>query len=247
MKDLGQKGFIAAIPIIIILIVVGGIAGAFIFLNIRSEGNRESSSLLKKEAVTSTQTESEIVVDSTLEAATLSSEISLPSGDCDSSCRAYIDAKIANLRTELLQKINSIPTQTVEKVTTSTSTSTSAQFKELFVSMGIGGSTQSISWTDVPSSDITFDSASYPGAKEFYFVAHMNSDAPDRTAYARIYDATSFVGVIGSDISTKSLTSTLVQSGKLTMSSGSRTLRVQVHSLNGNLAEIDNPRIKVVY
>lgn len=168
------------------------------------------------------------------------------SSACLTDCQNQIDLKINKLKDELVKLI---PTSTPKQKDTnlnSTSSNTSSP-KEIFIPLGIGGATTSMSWLDLTSSQITFDISNYPGAKAFYFSANLKSDASDRDSFARIYDATHFVGVQGSDISYRGLTSMPAESGTLTFLSGKITLLVQIHSLNGNLATLDNPRIRVVY
>lgn len=118
---------------------------------------------------------------------------------------------------------------------------------EQVIPISATGSTNSSDWTVLPGSEITFNKASYAGAKKMYFQASLSSDASDRTVYARLYDATHEIGIQGSDISAKSSTLLFVQSGNINPFSGDLSLKVQIKSLNGNLVTITNPRIRVVY
>jgi hypothetical protein len=85
-----------------------------------------------------------------------------------------------------------------------------------------------------------------PGAKGVYFQANLSSDAPDRTAYARLSDAASGNGIANSDFNYTGLTPTLKESGPLSLPAGKVTLRVQLHAVL-NQAIIQNPRLKIVY
>jgi hypothetical protein len=118
---------------------------------------------------------------------------------------------------------------------------------EQTVAISASGSTTVSTWTTITGSEITFNKASYSGAKKIYFQANLNSNASDLAVYARLYDATHGIGVQGSDISTKSTTATLVQSDAINPFSGDLSLKVQIKSLNGNLVTLSNPRIRVVY
>ncbi len=118
---------------------------------------------------------------------------------------------------------------------------------EQLVEISASGSTSETGWTVLPGSEITFNKANYSGAKKMYFQASLSSDASDRTVYARLYDKTHGIGVQGSEISTKSTTAVLIQSDALNFYSGNLSLQVQIKSLNGNVASILNPRIRVVY
>lgn len=192
-------------------------------------------------------------VPSTLESgtpiSTASPSISPPSsGSCNKECQAYIDSKVNQAKSEI---VNSIQTQLnknqpISLQTTTTNSSTN-QPKEVYIPFGSGGSTQSTSWTDASGTEITFSPDNYPGAKSFYFQASLVSDAPDRQSYARVYDITNSNPVVGSEISFAGLTSTFKESGAMNFQSGVAKLRVQIHGLNGNIATVQNPRIKVVY
>lgn len=168
---------------------------------------------------------------------------STPSGSL--GIQALIDSKIAQLREELLKTIQGQPkTQT----TTQQTQTTTSQPKEIFITLGAGGSTTATNWTDISGTTIDLDRGRYPGATAFYFQANLKSDAPDRITYARLYDVNNKVGIQGSEISYAGLTSKVIESGLLTFHFGGKlTLVVQVHSLNGNLATVDSPKIRVAY
>lgn len=159
-----------------------------------------------------------------------------------------VDTKIAELRQELLRVIDqNKSTNSASNNSASTQTPTSNPSQVNYVYFGVNGSTSSTSWADLPGSDIKFNTTNYPGAKAFYFQASLQSDAPDRTAYARVYDVGNAAGVVGSDIKyAGSLTATFKESSNLTFGSGDLTLRVQLHS-DLNMTTIYNPRIKIVY
>jgi hypothetical protein len=123
----------------------------------------------------------------------------------------------------------------------------SACSSEQIIPISATGSTILTDWTIVPGSEINFNKKSYAGAKKIYFQANLSSDASDRSVYARLYDETHDIGVQGSDISTKSVTFELQQSGTINPYSGDLSLKVQIKSLNGNTATLTNPRIRVVY
>jgi hypothetical protein len=160
------------------------------------------------------------------------------SQSCGADCQADIDSKLAQFKTDLLKELGKLPS--------SSTTPSQNSPKEIYLNFGVNGSTQSTDWVDLIGSDIKFNSANYPGAKGFYFQANLQTDAPDRNGYARIYDVTHSAEVSGSVINFAGLTATFKQSNAISLSSGDLQLRVQVKSeLNNTL--IYNPRIKVVY
>lgn len=171
--------------------------------------------------------------------------IATTSAESSTDFQVLIDQKIRQLREELLKTLQT-PTPK-PKAQTVAQAQAQPQPKEIYINFGNGGSTTATSWTDVSGAEITFDAANYPGVKAFYFQANLKSDAPDRQTFARIFDATHSVGVQGSDMSYAGLTSKLTESGSLTFLSSRLTLRVQIHSLNVNLATIEGPKIRIVF
>lgn len=176
----------------------------------------------------------------------IQSQKSTSSASCLADCQAIIDTKLAQAKNDLLKTFQSPTPQ--PKTTTQTTTTSQPQPKEIYISLGGGGSTTSTDWTDVSGSNIDLDFSRYPGAKGFYFQANLKSDAPDRTSFARLYDVNNKVGIQGSEINYTGLTSKLIESGPLTFHfTGKLTLIIQIHSLNGNLATVESPRIRVAY
>ena len=119
--------------------------------------------------------------------------------------------------------------------------------KEQTIPISASGTTTSTEWTDVAGSEISFNKINYKGFKKLYFQANLGSDAGDRKAFARLYDATNGVGIQGSDVFSSSTTLAFVQSGEINPFGGELKVRVQIKGLNGNLVSISNPRIVVKY
>ncbi len=161
------------------------------------------------------------------------------SAECG-SCQSLIDSRIAALKSEL-SGTNKFSYQAIPKPTST------PILQNQTIYFGANGSTQQMTWLDLYNTQIYFDPSAYTGAKDIYFVAELKSDAPDRAAFARIYDIGHGIGVQDSDISYAGLTSTLIRSKNLVFYSGRLNLRIQIHSLNGNLADMENPRLEIVY
>lgn len=119
--------------------------------------------------------------------------------------------------------------------------------KEQVISISASGTTIATDWTSITGSEITFNKASYKGAKKIYFQANLSSDASDRKAYVRLFDVTHGIGIQGSEITTTSTTLKQIQSGDLNPFSGDLTVKIQIKGLNGNLVTMSNPRIVVSY
>lgn len=237
-----EKGFIPLIGLVLLLMLSGTAIAGYVYFN-KSNPPVETVTSLKNSTSPTQATDT----------AKLEAPVApVPSDSCSGGCQALMDAKIAQLKKELLAVISKSPTPGSSVILPNPTSppsqnQTTSQPKEIYLYFGVNGSTQSMSWTDIAGTQINFNPSNYPGAKGFYFQANLQSDAPDRTVYARIYDATHTVGVQGSDIEYTGLTSTLKESSSLTFLSGSISLKTQIKSLVGNLATVSNPRIKIVY
>jgi hypothetical protein len=190
-----------------------------------------------------------------LSSSSLDSSISA-SISCDKACQNLIDTKLARIKEDLAKSIAaSAPRSTgITSITPpgalttpSTTVVNSSQAKEFFLYFGVSGSTQETDWIDVSGGQINFDISNYPGARAIYFIGNLKSDAPDRSAYARLLNVSSGSAITGSEISFTGLSSTPTTSVAMDVPSGSLKLQVQIKSLNGNLATIENPRVRVIY
>jgi len=181
-----------------------------------------------------------------------SDSASLSSQGCDLVCQSvfqeYIDKQVSGAKSDILKIVNPTsnsvisipaPTPTIQPLT--------LQPSNYYVYFVISGATQATDWADASGTQILFDTSSYPGAKAFYFQGNIRSDAPDKGAWARIFDVNHGVGVVGSDITFTGLESTLKESGPINLLPGNNVLRIQIHGLDGNFAYIDNAKIRISY
>ncbi|MBI2021982.1 hypothetical protein HYS93_03870 [Candidatus Daviesbacteria bacterium] len=229
-----QRGFLKPSPLTLLLI--------FIFLTLLNLAVLNYQLFFKKEKIEESKNEN---VGQSFNFSpspqAQESQVTGTSG-CGSDCLAAIDAKVASLKEDLLKYIK----QNLPRSSTSKSSPTTNQPKEIFINFGVNGTTTATDWIDLSGSEIDFDVSSYPGAR-FYFQANLKSDAGDRAVYARIYDTNNKIGVQGSNMSYTGLSSALTESGSMTFWQGRLKIRVQIKSLIGNLATIENPRIRIVY
>lgn len=241
-KSDNQNGFIPIFIIIAILILAAVAFGGY-YLYQRFQGPTE---------VPSTNPLTSLLQSSPSPSSSPSAN--LPN-DCGPGCQAAINSKVDSLRAELLKTLSAQITTQLQSTNPLTAGSSPAPITSAttsaptvyYVTMGTGGSTQSTSFIELTGTQISFDTGNYPGAKGFYFQANLQSDAPDRTSYARVYDVTHGVSVSGSDINFTGLTSTFKESTAMNLPSGKVTLDVQTKSFNGNLSSVQNPRIKIQY
>lgn len=113
---------------------------------------------------------------------------------------------------------------------------------EYFIPLGSGSISAGGDWTNVESAQATFDAGKYGVIKQAYFEAFLRTD--NGTVQARLLDSTTPAIFFSSQLSTTNKSSQL-QSAAVTLSSGSKTYKVQMKSdlLTGIL---DQARIRIV-
>jgi hypothetical protein len=89
--------------------------------------------------------------------------------------------------------------------------------------VGVGEVIYSI-WYEVTH---TIDTNDYPSTAQYYLEVVLQTSAAAAPAYARLWNITNDVEVVGSEISTASETAALVRSAAITMPSGSKSYRVE--------------------
>lgn len=223
MSKNSSSGF-AAITIMLVLVLIILVAGSlYYFSNQKIDTNPPASA---QKPVSHPNSSSEVPA-------------GLPSSTPIPIFSASDDPKLNFLKSQILDEVD-------RRIATLSAQDGGTAPKEAFVYFGNSGSTQSTTWSDMSGSDIKFNINNYPRAKAFYFQADLQTDAPDRTGYARIYDITHSLGVAGSDIAFSGLTANLKESASLNLAPGNLQLRIQLHS-DLNVTTIYNPRIKIVY
>lgn len=130
-----------------------------------------------------------------------------------------------------------------------TSTPVPVANKIAFIPLGGSGSTQNITWTDVPNAQVWLNfNGEYGQLARAWWDAFLRVDNANGTTYARLFDVTHGIAVNGSEISVSNVsTSTDVESGNLQFWSGRNLYRVQIKSLNSSFAFFDSGRIKISY
>lgn len=135
--------------------------------------------------------------------------------------------------------------QTEENVKAA-ATQTATLVKEIYIPLGQGESTAK-EWKDVGGVEVYIDTAKYPEIDSVVFEAAMHvSPSGTGTAYARVRNVTDGPTVWFSEVSTTSVVSTLLQSQKISLTSGKKLYRVQMYATHQYPAILDFARIKVV-
>jgi hypothetical protein len=110
-------------------------------------------------------------------------------------------------------------------------------------------STQSLEWVDVPGSDFYLDLVGDYGEEAVAsWEAFINEQHGNGKVFARLFDTTHSIAVVGSDVETNSATSKLETSwGNLAIWRGKNLYRVQIKSEKGFPVYFNSGRLKITY
>lgn len=170
------------------------------------------------------------------------STIQIPREDVDLSSFAtkdYVDKAIVGISKKDEKEASTV----VREVTADSSQKTT------ILPISATFSTQNRDWTDVPNSDFYLDLASdYSEAAVAVWEAFIHEQHGNGKAYARLYDVTHNIGVVGSEIETNSSVSNLQASaGTLAIWRGKNLYRVQIKSEKGFAVFFNSGRLKISY
>lgn len=153
---------------------------------------------------------------------------------CGKECQKIIEERVA----QAIATLSAQKTTTIVQQTSGPKTS--------FIPLGGTSTTTNTDWTDVKTGEVWIDIADYgeePSVtwETFLKVAHGNGKA-----FARLFDVTNGIAVVGSEVSATSADFTQVSSGNLAFWRGRNLYRVQIKSLNSFVVSFDSGRLKIV-
>lgn len=120
------------------------------------------------------------------------------------------------------------------------------QYKEIFIPLG-SGQTTSTTFADLAGAEVSIDTSKYGQIDYVLFEASVWVDGGNGRAWAQVKNVSDNNPFIESQISNPTSTPTLKSSGKVPISAGSKTYRVQAKTeLEQYAAHIDNARLKIV-
>lgn len=161
----------------------------------------------------------------------------------DSSCPVSCIAMITNSTRSATIKQVLNPTVSLPPLPTPTI----SQKGEYFISLGTGSVLNSeasnSNWKTIDTAQVTFDAASYGNIKSATLEVFLHVLGGGEV-HARLFDTTTPNVFWGTDLSTSSSNSTYL-SGPLTLSSGSKTYKIQMYSTLST-GYLDQARIHIV-
>lgn len=124
---------------------------------------------------------------------------------------------------------------------------TQQRAKTAYVPLLSSGSSAKMEWESYVPSDFYFDLSDYPDAKSVQFIAYLKPTDGSGKAFARLYDTSNKRAVDYSDLQSTSGTYELVVSSPLVIWRGNNLYRIQLKSLNGSVAAIQDAKLRINY
>ncbi len=161
-------------------------------------------------------------------------------------CNQECEQKIAETVAQAIATLSAKPTAPPAQILKTTPPPTATSKEQIsYIPVGGAGSTTNTDWANLYNTDFFFDAGEYGRIKEIRWSVNLKI-FQNGEVFARLFDATHGVAIPGSEISTKSVSYSLIESSPLTFLSGKNVYRVQMKSLTGYEAFFDSGRIKIV-
>lgn len=156
---------------------------------------------------------------------------------------------LTKIQEEIQKAISALPTPvpTVVQTKIVQPTPSPSGAKVVYISLISSGSTTNMDWTDITPSDFYFDLADYPGAKAVRWEASIRALHGSGMVSARLYDFTNKRGVDFSELETQSASFVLIRSSDLKIWRGNNLYRVQMKSINGTEAFLEQAKLRVIF
>ena len=169
-----------------------------------------------------------------------------------------LDQRISEQSTsnsDIKQKVDSLQSTVanLQQQTTSGETPSSAspppaapsKKPPLYIPLGWTGSSSGLDWASIPLQTIDIAGSDYPGYTSMQFQASLSVYQGNGQTMARILDQDDNAIIFASQISTTSQDYSWISSGSFTLPSSSKTYILQLKSLTGYSAQIQDARIKI--
>ncbi|MFC1790026.1 hypothetical protein ACFLZP_00920 [Patescibacteria group bacterium] len=155
---------------------------------------------------------------------------------CPDACLETIDKAVATVAADLARKttpsLATLPT-------------TTPVFYQTSLSLGSGGTSSSMAWTDVGGSEFEFDLANYPSGVRVILQLSLKAAHLGGRCYARLYDRSHYRAVDYSFLDTDQNSFQFLTSNNLSIWQGNNSYRLQLKSLNGIECFLQSPRLVI--
>lgn len=228
------------IKLLSIAIVVALVLGAGVYFKLMRQTPTSSST--DQERISSLENKVEVLAN---QIGGITQDVTLPESSPTQGSLG-LESRLKALETKVLDLQGQL-TQLKGSSTTSTSTSNSSSYRPSYISLGWAGTSIAQDWTSITVQEIIINPTDYSGYKSMQFEANIKIHQGNGKAYARLFNSTDGVFPPNSEISTTSQDYTWVSSATFTLPAGQKTYKLQLKSLSGYEASVQNARIKVNY
>lgn len=171
-------------------------------------------------------------------------EISSSSASLETDTITQLQNTVTSLQSQI-DTLKQSGTALTSQTSTSQTTTTATQ-APLFIPLGWIGSSKTTDWAAVTGQEISIDPADYPGYKNIYFEVSLRIFQNGK-AYARLQNKDDGTAILSSEVSTTSTDYTWLTSSSFQLPGAKKTYRLQLKSLTGYSADVQNARIKIVF
>lgn len=151
----------------------------------------------------------------------------------------------ARLKT-LESAVSTLQSRTGQQAQTAQPTPTQAATKQppLYVPLSWLGTSTATDWTTISGQSMSLDPADYPGYTSMQFEISLKVLSGNGKAYARLLTSEDGTAILSSEVSTSAYDYTWLTSSGFTLP-GKKTYKLQLKSLTGYEAAVQNARLKV--
>lgn len=232
-------------PLLIVFIPTILIIGGFLYFRFQSSDLTSPDSTKESENIEEPQEVPKTLPDGSLEdrVKTLEKEVGTINTKTTSSSQPQsdnpLDSRIEALEAAVISlnsKVSNLEKATPQMVSSSQTT--------VYIPLGSGGYWGNTDWYSLAEYEISLDPSNYPGYKGMQLEVIFRLAEAVGTGYVRLFNVTDNSAVSG-ELSTTSTTYGLKTTSSFTLSSGSKTYKLQIKSSQGKDLYIQSARIKV--
>ncbi len=240
------------LPIVVIISVVVGVSGYFIFFH-----NKQSSNSAKSTVQSDFSSKSVSNIDSTNEKFTFLdnalkglvvdvSGLQAQFNSYTASTNARLDTDEAKINS-LQSSVNNLNNQvnSLQKSSPTASPQGGSPSVPVYIPLGSGGSQGDRNYLSVNGYNVAINPSNYSGYTNMVLQVNANLVQSVGTANFQLYNATTNQAVSGSQVSTTSSNNTFMTSGGFTLPAGNNTYQLQAQSTEGYTIQIQNATIMV--
>ena len=159
----------------------------------------------------------------------------------------FLDDKksIESRLTTLEKEVASLSGQPIPSDIIESTRSSGPEFPPSYIPLNWQAGSTALNWTAISSQQFVIDSADYPNATSAQFQVQMRVFEGNGTASAALYDVEDNIVIGLSQVSTTSQDYVWLYSSTFPLPSGKHTYELELKSLTGYSADVENARLRI--